>query len=117
MLSRIGLINLSVGDIRECIDIKTVNLLNKYSSNEFDPVCSNCKYQSNCGVDIIDKISRYQDIKYPTDQTYFCKEHFKIFEFIEAKIRSNESENIKNLLLHLTGVFSNTTLFRDWLDD
>lgn len=117
MVSRVGLLDLKVGNLEVGLDEDRVRAVNVGSSNECDPTCMNCRFQSYCGVDNIDRVSRYGTIDVATEDTYFCQNHFGIFDFVENKIRSSDPIDQRNLLLHLTGVYQDTTLFQGWLDD
>jgi His-Xaa-Ser system radical SAM maturase HxsB len=111
MLSRIGAINLKIGDLENGLDINSVNKININNNNFNDPDCNNCGHQIHCGVDNIDKISRYGTIDIPTRDTFFCKNHMSIFDFVYKKIAEKDLLTIKNLNLHLTGAFDVTSLF------
>ncbi|MDX8518180.1 His-Xaa-Ser system radical SAM maturase HxsB [Mesorhizobium dulcispinae] len=80
MLSRIGRIDLSIGDVRTGIDRATVNLLDSGAFNHFDPDCIHCAYQPFCGTDVIDDISRYGRIDLPRPDTWFCGRHLSLFD-------------------------------------
>lgn len=117
MISRIGLIDLSVGEVGVGLDQEKLEVLNRHSSNKDNVDCMSCRHQSYCGVDNIDDISRYGTIDIPKGNTYFCKNHMFMFDFVREKTNSTEPRDIKNLALHLTGFYKTTTLFRDWHDD
>ncbi|MFD9899694.1 His-Xaa-Ser system radical SAM maturase HxsB [Mesorhizobium sp. NPDC059054] len=80
MLSRIGRIDLSIGDVNTGIDRSKVEILNSGAFNHFDPDCIHCAYQPFCGSDVIDDISRYGRIDMPRHDTWFCGRHLSIFD-------------------------------------
>ena len=82
MLARIGLVDLSIGHVKDGIDKNTVGELNTSSMNNFDPDCIHCAYQPFCGTDVVDDISRYGRIDLPKSETWFCKRQMAIFDKI-----------------------------------
>ena len=111
MLSRIGLIDLSIGNTFDGIDNKKLKVLNLKSSNLDDPVCNQCSYQPFCGVDNVDRISRYGTIETPTNDTYFCKNHMGIFDYIFKNL-ANRNEAFLNIAsLCLTGTHGISSIF------
>lgn len=82
MLTRSGVIDLSIGDVVGGWKTEKRDRLNDHSSNQFDPHCSRCAYQPFCGRDVIDDIARYGSIDLPRPQTEFCKKHMHLFDFI-----------------------------------
>ena len=111
MLSRIGLIDLSIGDLETGIDNEKCSILNSKSSNHDDPICNLCSYQSFCGVDTIDNISRYGTVDIPTNETYFCKTHLNTFDFIFSKLSSRDNAFLKLASLCLTGKYAYSSIF------
>ncbi len=80
MQSRIGRIDLSVGNVRDGINHAKVETLNASSLNNFDPDCIHCAFQPFCGSDVVDDISRYGRIDLPRHETWFCRRHTSIFD-------------------------------------
>lgn len=80
MLDRIGQIDLSVGHVREGLDLAKRDELNSSSLNSFDPDCVHCAYQPFCGSDLVDDISRYGRIDLPRHGTWFCGRHLALFD-------------------------------------
>jgi len=117
MMSRIGLIDFRIGDIKTGLDKKSVEEINLKNSNIGDATCNKCRYQSFCGVDNIDKISRYGSLDLPTENTFFCQNHLSIFKFVSNKIASKSEIDIKNMNFHLTGFYEPTTLFSGYYND
>lgn len=111
MLSRIGLIDLSIGDLVEGIDKTKVSVLNNKSSNFSDPVCNKCSYQPFCGVDNIDNISRYGTTDISTENTHFCKTHMRIFDYIFSKLAERDEAFLKTSSLCLSGKYEFSTIF------
>lgn len=103
MLSRIGLVDLEIGNIFEGLNEKKVDLLNSRSSNVNDLACKKCSFQPFCGVDNIDNISRYGTIDVETLNSHYCITHMGIFKYIFNKL-SSRNENFGNMAsLCLTG--------------
>ncbi|TGV11386.1 His-Xaa-Ser system radical SAM maturase HxsB [Mesorhizobium sp. M8A.F.Ca.ET.173.01.1.1] len=91
MLSRIGRIDLSIGDVGTDIDREKVNVLDSRAFNHFDPDCIHCPYQPFCGTDVIDDISRYGRIDVPRPDTWFCGRHLSLFDKVfEVLYRKDE---------------------------
>ena len=111
MLSRIGLIDLSVGNLADGIDNEKLKELNTKASNLDDPVCKKCSYQPFCGVDNVDKISRYGTINVPTNDTYFCKNHMGIFNHIFTKLASRDEAFLHTASLCLSGKYGISSIF------
>lgn len=91
MLSRIGHIDLSIGDVGTGIDKAKVQVLDSGAFNHFDPDCIHCAYQPYCGTDVIDDISRYDRIDIPRPDTWFCGRHMSVFDKVfEVLYRKDE---------------------------
>jgi len=82
MLSRSGVIDLSIGDVESGWEGEKRELLNRHATNQFDPACQRCAYQPYCGRDLVDDIARYGRIDLPRTETEFCRKHLHIFDFI-----------------------------------
>jgi His-Xaa-Ser system radical SAM maturase HxsB len=82
MLSRSGVIDLSIGDIETGWDTEKRELMNRHATNQFDPACSRCAYQPYCGRDLVDDIARYGRIDLPRHQTEFCRRHLHMFDLV-----------------------------------
>ena len=103
MLSRIGLVDLEIGNIFEGLNEQKIDLLNSRSSNAGDPACKECSFQPFCGVDNIDNISRYGTIDVQTLNSHYCITHMGIFKYIFNKL-SSRNESFGNMAsLCLTG--------------
>ncbi|RWD64485.1 MAG: His-Xaa-Ser system radical SAM maturase HxsB [Mesorhizobium sp.] len=90
MLSRIGRMDLSIGDLTTGIDRAKVDLLNSATFNHFDPDCIHCPYQPFCGTDVIDDISRYGRIDIPRPDTWFCGRHLSLFDKVFEVVYRND---------------------------
>jgi His-Xaa-Ser system radical SAM maturase HxsB len=82
MLSRSGVIDLSIGTIESGWDSEARDLLNRHASNERDPACRQCAFQPYCGRDLVDDIARYGRIDLPRHETEFCRRHMHLFGFV-----------------------------------
>ena len=104
MLARIGLVDLSIGHVKDGIDVDTVGKLNSSSMNNFDPDCIHCAYQPFCGTDVVDDISRYGRIDLPREETWFCKRQMAIFDKIVELIYSDDERISPSLAKWAGGV-------------
>jgi His-Xaa-Ser system radical SAM maturase HxsB len=109
MLSRIGLIDLSIGSVATGIDVAKVHILNASSVNNFDPDCIHCAYQPYCGTDVIDDVSRYGRMDIPRPDTWFCGRHMAVFDKVFEVIYSKD-EATRASVAHWSGV-------ANWGDD
>ena len=79
-----------------------INNLNTTNTNiENNTTCQKCSYKPFCGVDVFDNISRYSRIDVDIHDTYFCKFHISLFDFIFKKIAERDITFLKNVSLHL----------------
>ena len=106
MLSRIKIIDFSIGNLKDGLDSKKITDLNWNSIGETNPDCINCAYQPYCGVDMVDDISRYNRIDIPKHLTAFCQSQMSKFNFIFEKITSMDPVDIFNINGHLTKNFN-----------
>ena len=82
MLSRSGVINLAIGDVRSGWASAERDLLNRHASNFDDPACQRCAFQPYCGRDLVDDLARYGRIDMPRLETEFCRKHLHLFDFL-----------------------------------
>lgn len=82
MLTRSGVIDLSIGTIEKGWDSEARRLLNSHATNQFDPDCMKCAYQPYCGRDLVDDLARYGRIDLPRHETEFCRRHMHLFDLI-----------------------------------
>lgn len=97
MLTRSGVIDLSIGDVHEGWDGDRRATLDAASTLDGDPVCEACAYKPYCGRDIVDDISRYGTIDVPREETEFCKRHMALFDYAFELIGS-EDEKVRHSL-------------------
>jgi radical SAM protein with 4Fe4S-binding SPASM domain len=81
MLTRSGVVDLSIGTIQSGWDSDARATLTRHSTNQFDPDCVQCAFQPYCGRDVVDDLSRYGRIDVPRHQTEFCRRHLHVFDF------------------------------------
>lgn len=99
MLSRIGRIDLSMGNVKTGLDRSLLSELNDESSNNFHPDCVHCTYQAYCGVDLVDDLSRYGRIDLPKHLTDFCQRHTYIFSKVFELIYSDNPKVQKSVAI------------------
>lgn len=97
MVSRVGLVDLSVGSVLSEIDQEKLRLLNSEATNFSDPDCQHCTYQPYCGVDRVDEIARHGRVDLPRARTEFCQLHLALFDFAFELLYSPD-ENVKRTL-------------------
>lgn len=113
MISRIGLIDMTIGSLEKGLDSNKINHLNYNQFNETDPDCIHCAYQQYCGIDNIDNISRYNSVDLPKQETFFCNTNMFYFNEIFKKISNKKNQDIFNINGHLTDIFSNDNFFKN----
>ena len=86
MLHRIGVIDLSIGDLNTGISKDKVEAINGASNLSNYEDCRNCAYLPYCGIDIVDILSRHGTLEVEMLTTNHCKTHMGIFDFIFKKI-------------------------------
>jgi His-Xaa-Ser system radical SAM maturase HxsB len=101
MVTRVGQLDLSIGDVREGIDRGKLDALNVEAFNNFHPDCVHCTYQPYCGVDLIDDLSRYGRIDLPKHLTDFCQRHTYLFDKAFELIYSNDPKVHRSLAFWL----------------
>ena len=89
MLTRAGVIDLSIGDVSTGWQTAERDALSAASTNDGDPACEVCAYKPYCGRDIVDDISRYGTTDLPRHETEFCRRHLAIFDFAFELIYSD----------------------------
>ncbi len=90
MMSRVGQIDLSIGDLSSGIEREKTDHLNASSFNDLDPDCQHCAYQPFCGTDVVDDISRYGRIDLPRGDTWFCQRHTALFQLAFELLGSSD---------------------------
>ncbi|KQZ31669.1 His-Xaa-Ser system radical SAM maturase HxsB [Mesorhizobium sp. Root552] len=92
MLSRIGRIDLGIGNVVDGINRAKIEILNSAALNHFDPDCIHCPYQPFCGTDVVDDLSRYGRVGIPRPDTWFCGRHLALFDKVfEILYRRDEA--------------------------
>ncbi|MDH5231541.1 MAG: His-Xaa-Ser system radical SAM maturase HxsB [Gammaproteobacteria bacterium] len=114
MLSRINHVDLSLGDIFDGINKKTVSDINWQQMNEIHPDCIHCAFKPFCGIDIVDDISRYNRIDLTKERTNFCFHHKKIFEYIFSKLLENNPFALVNIFANVTGRSTLMPVMTEW---
>lgn len=111
MLTRAGVIDLSIGDVASGWQTEKRAALSAASTNDGDPACEACVYKPFCGRDIVDDISRYGTISLPRHETEFCQRHLALFDFAFELIHSDCEKTRYSLgrWLDLPGQFPNMT--------
>ncbi|MCF1741454.1 His-Xaa-Ser system radical SAM maturase HxsB [Paradevosia shaoguanensis] len=99
MMSRVGQIDLSIGNLQAGLDRERLRTLNAWSFNDLDPDCQHCPYQAYCGTDAIDDVSRYGRIDLPRFETWFCNRHLALFDLIFRLLRSDDPKVQHSLAL------------------
>lgn len=90
MLTRSGVIDLSIGDVFSGWDSEKRQLLNAHGTNQFDESCRRCAYQPFCGRDLVDDLARYGRIDVERTQTEFCRRHLHMFDLIFEMVYSDD---------------------------
>lgn len=99
MVTRVGQIDLSMGNVRTGLDEDKISPLNKEAFNTFHPDCIHCPYQAYCGVDLVDDLSRYGRIDIPKHLTDFCQRHTYLFDKVFELLYSDDSKVQKSIAL------------------
>ena len=103
MVTRVGKIDLSIGNIQYGIDEKKKAILNQEVSNLDDPDCMHCAYKPYCGLDIVDDLSRYGRIDLPRHKTAHCQSHLQLFD-LAFELLYSESPQVQKSLSYWLGV-------------
>lgn len=114
MLSRSGIIDLSLGVIGDDWRGEKWELLNRHSTNQFDPACSRCAFQPYCGRDLVDDLSRYGTINVERTETAFCRRHLDLFDFIFELIYEDDPA-VRHSLARWLRLDGDSALLGEWL--
>ncbi len=90
MVSRVGRVDLSIGNLTDGLDRSRVDALNQGVSNFDDPDCIHCVYKPYCGLDPVDDLSRYGRVDMPRHLTDHCKNHLALFDFAFELLYSDD---------------------------
>lgn len=93
MLSRIGHVDLSIGNARDGMDWDAISARIPSALNNFDPDCIHCTYQAFCGSDPVDDISRYRRVDLPRHETWFCGRQQSVFDKAMSLIYSADDRD------------------------
>jgi len=99
MMSRLGQIDLRMGDVQRGMDRSVVDAINAEATNIYDADCVHCPYQAFCGVDLVDDLSRYGRIDLPRHETNFCQRHTAIFDLVFELLYSKDPKIRHSLTL------------------
>lgn len=99
MVTRLGQLDLRMGNVRSGMDRTIVDALNMEAINLFDPDCVHCPYQTFCGVDLVDDLSRYGRIDLARHLTDFCQRHLAIFDLVFEFLYSDDPWIRKSIAL------------------
>jgi radical SAM protein with 4Fe4S-binding SPASM domain len=99
MMSRLGQIDLRMGDVQSGMDRSVVDAVNAEATHIYDADCVHCPYQAFCGVDLVDDISRYGRIDLPRHETNFCQRHTVIFDLVFELLYSSDPKVRHSLAL------------------
>ena len=110
MLERIGIVDLSLGNLAEGLNSKIMSKLNSLATLDIFSACNDCAYKPFCGIDIVDLISKEGSLDVNMLETDHCKTHMNIFDFIFSEMCAASPIFRKNLNLHLTGNYTDTHL-------
>ena len=109
MLARIGHIDLRIGDVFKGLDESKIAQINHHSTNNFNETCIDCVYQSFCGVDLVDDISRYGSIDIRKADTWFCKYHLALFDKV-IEYTSSDRADVRYSINRWLGIESDRKL-------
>ena len=98
MLSRIGQVDLHIGNVEQGIDEDITRQLNISALHHNNPDCVHCAYMPYCGVDIVDDISRYGRIDVPKHDTWFCEKQTHLFDLVFTAIEKRDRNRIDMFL-------------------
>lgn len=99
MVTRLGQIDLSMGNVRTGPEEIVIATLNEEAFNNFHPDCVHCPYQAYCGVDLVDDLSRYGRIDMPKHLTDFCQRHTYLFDKVFELLYSDDPKAQKSIAL------------------
>ena len=106
MLHRIGLIDLSIGNLNSGLDEEKITYLNQQARLEHYSDCNACAYKPFCGIDIVDLISKHGTVDVKMSETDHCKSHILLFDYIFSKLAENDEVFLRNLNLNITGSYN-----------
>jgi len=105
MLSRVGLVDLSIGHVVNGMNHSKIEELNWNQIGEVNPDCIHCAFQPYCGIDHFDDLSRYSRVDLPKNETAFCQSQMDGFTDVFERLAKNDPIEIFNITGHLTDHF------------
>lgn len=108
MVTRIGLVDLAIGDLASGFDQKKMDWLTWNQMNEVHETCQHCAFQAYCGIDVVDDIARYGRIDTVKEETRFCRSNMNLFQTVFSFLREPDPGVQFNLKGHLLGTFDYT---------
>jgi len=117
MLSRIGHVDLCIGNILTGVNKEKLNDFNWNQLNEIHEDCLHCAYKPFCGIDSIDDLSRYDRIDSIKRETHFCATQTNLFNFVFEQLENASPVALYNFQGHLTGDFSLDPITASWIHD
>ena len=97
MLTRSGVIDLAIGDVKRGWNTPERAVLDAASTNDGDPHCEACAYKPFCGRDLVDDIARYGRVDLPRPETEFCRRHLHLFDLAFELIHSEDEAVLYSL--------------------
>ena len=110
MLHRVGYVDLSIGSLTDGFDYKAIATLNDASTLDRYKACDECAFKPFCGIDITDLISRHGTLDVAMEDTYHCKNHIGVFDYIFTKLFERDPVFLRNVNLCLTGTYDMTSV-------
>ncbi len=111
MVTRVGVIDLAIGDLATGLDQQKVDWLAWNQMNDVHETCQHCAFQPYCGIDVIDDIARYGRIDGIKEDTRFCRSNKSMFRMVFSMLRDPDPCVQFNLKGHLLGSFDQTPFF------
>ena len=108
MVTRIGLVDLAIGDLATGFNKQKVDWLSWNQMNEVHETCQHCAFQPYCGIDLVDDIARYDRIDTIKEETRFCRSNTNLFQTVFSLLREPDPGVQFNLKGHLLGTFDHT---------
>ena len=111
MVTRSGVIDLSIGHVSEGIDYQKLAILNSEADNRSDPRCRQCRHQDYCGRDVIDDLARFGKIDVDRLDTEFCQRHMDIFDQV-LEFMADENAAVQQSVAQWAGIVEFDPLLR-----
>ena len=108
MVTRIGLADLAIGDLKGGLDRQKVEWLGWNQMNDVHETCQHCVFQPYCGIDVVDDLARYGRIDGIKEDSHFCRTNTDLFSLVFSMLRDSDPGVQFNLKGHLLGSFDHT---------